>query len=115
MELELCELKQHSTRQAERLRQDNQQLKTVVLGDKQAIEQLVHKVKSLSRAMKIKNKQNREKDQQLSELKIDYYEVTQALEEYKNELEKVGNVEQFKKRLENEKKARCQLVKEKVS
>lgn len=36
-------------------------------------------------------------------------------DEYQAELEKAGNLETIKKRLENEKKARCQLVKEKVS
>ena len=54
------------------------------------------------------------KDRELSEIKIDYVETQQMLEEYKIELEKVGDIEAIKRRLENEKMARRQLVKEKV-
>jgi hypothetical protein len=75
---------------------------------------LIQKVKSLSKLSKSREKQLEEKDQKLSDLKIDFSENLQALEEYKAELEKVGDVDRVKKRLENEKRARCQLVKEKV-
>ena len=84
------------------------------MDNKEAIKKLIQKVKVLAKLAKSREKQLEEKDQKLSDLKIDFFENLQVLEEYKAELDKAGDVEHVKKRLENEKRARCQLVKEKV-
>jgi molecular chaperone GrpE (heat shock protein) len=86
----------------------------VILENKETIEKLIEKLTSTSKKLKQKDELLAAKDQELSDLKIDFVEVSQMLEEYKAELEKVGDIEQVKKRLENEKLARRQLVLEKV-
>lgn len=78
------------------------------------IEQLIVKLTNKAKRIKYFEEVLTQKDQELSELKIDFLEVSQHLEEYKLELSKVGDVEKIKQRLENEKMARRQLVKEKV-
>lgn len=86
----------------------------MILENKETIEKLIEKLTSTSKKLKQKDELLAAKDQELSDLKIDFVEVSQMLEEYKAELEKVGDIEQVKKRLENEKLARRQLVLEKV-
>jgi len=71
-------------------------------------------LKGTKKELKITKKNLAIKDQELSDLKIDFLEVNQLCQSYQEELEKRGDIEQIKKRLENEKRARKQLVKEKV-
>lgn len=71
-------------------------------------------MKGTKKELKITKKNLAIKDQELSDLKIDFLEVNQLCQSYQEELEKRGDIEQIKKRLENEKRARKQLVKEKV-
>lgn len=99
-----------------------EELRSIILDNKQTIQNLVAKLKTTSKQLNSERASSIQlqaqltaKDQALSDLKIDLVETTQAMEGYREELDKVGDVEKVRKRLENEKKARRQLVREKVS
>ncbi|CAI2387884.1 unnamed protein product [Moneuplotes crassus] len=113
LELEILELRSKSDSYINQLKNDKEEFKQVIFENKEIIEKLVTKLKNTKTKCKKLAKELTAKDQELSGLKIDYVEISQACKSYQQELEKIGKVEVIKQRLDHEKLAKIQLVKEK--